>query len=233
MAEPRVSERFCASDADITISSADGVLFKIHRKNLEVHSDVFANAENATRPENGAEIVHLTENSNVLDLLFQYMYRQPQPDLNGVEFATVADLAEAAEKYVVYSALGWCRMKMKQSVTTHPLEVLRYAARHGLGDLANESAQRSTGCRVSEALDTLPPDIFKTWILFYERWHQEKLKFLADMTNYPGDIALLGKCLVEPNPFSKFRQELQKTGYRDIFKEMMDIKFMSEGGEAK
>jgi hypothetical protein len=103
----------CALDADITILSADGVLFKVHRKNLEVHSDVFAGAEDATRPENGDEIVHLPENSDVLDLLFQYMYRQPQPDLNKVEFATIAGLAEAAEKYVVYSALEWCRMRMK------------------------------------------------------------------------------------------------------------------------
>lgn len=103
----------CALDADITILSADGILFKVHRKNLEVHSDVFAGAEDATRPENGDEIVHLPENSDVLDLLFQYMYRQPQPDLNKVEFATIAGLAEAAEKYVVYSALEWCRMRMK------------------------------------------------------------------------------------------------------------------------
>jgi hypothetical protein len=33
------------------------------------------------------------------------MYRQPQPDLKSVEFPVFAGLAEAAEKYVVYSAL--------------------------------------------------------------------------------------------------------------------------------
>ncbi|KAJ7796519.1 hypothetical protein B0H14DRAFT_2169295, partial [Mycena olivaceomarginata] len=80
-------------DADITILSADGV-FKVHRKNLDVprdvHSDVFSSAENATQPENGDEIVHLTEASHVLDLLFQYMYRQPPPYLDTVKFSTIA-----------------------------------------------------------------------------------------------------------------------------------------------
>jgi hypothetical protein len=105
----------CAADADTTVASSDGVLLKVHRKNLAVHSHVFAHAEDTTRTENGDEIVHLTESSTVLDLLFQFMYRQPQPDLDTLEFKTFASLAEAAEKYVVYSALGLtlCRMKMK------------------------------------------------------------------------------------------------------------------------
>ncbi|KAF8182747.1 hypothetical protein K438DRAFT_1511486, partial [Mycena galopus ATCC 62051] len=156
----------CALDADITIASADGVLFKVHRKNLEVHSDVFAAAETATRPENGDDIVPLSETSPVLELLFQYMYRQPQPDLKNVEFPVFAGLAETAEKYVVYSALEWCRMRMKEFVMTHPLQVLAYAARHEHIDLADESAQQSVGFRASEALAILPSDIFPRWVRF-------------------------------------------------------------------
>ncbi|KAJ7824316.1 hypothetical protein B0H14DRAFT_2454070 [Mycena olivaceomarginata] len=230
----RTSERFCALDADITILSADGVLFKVHRKNLEVHSDVFAGAEDATRPENGDEIVHLPENSDVLDLLFQYMYRQPQPDLNKVEFATIAGLAEAAEKYVVYSALEWCRMRMKEAITSHPLEVLSYAARHNHVDLANQSAQQSVGYRVSQALTILPLPIFHDWILFYERWHQEEANFLGlTMSKYEKDIPLLLKCIADPTPLFTFRDEIEKSGYKGIFREMMDIKFMPETGDAK
>ncbi|KAK7057955.1 hypothetical protein R3P38DRAFT_2843831 [Favolaschia claudopus] len=169
----------CAADSDITISSSDGVLFKVHRKNLEVHSDVFASAEHSTRPPHD-EVVHLTETAAVLELLFQYMYRQPQPNLNVVEFPVVAGLAEAAEKYVVYSALEWCKMKMK-------------------------------------------------WVLFYERWHEEKIKFLGGtMSKYEKDIPLLGKCIVELNPFSTYRDELEKRGYKSIIRDMMDIRFMPE-----
>jgi hypothetical protein len=90
------------------------VLFKVHRKNLEVHSDIFADAENATSPEPGSNVaVELAESAAVLDLLFQYMYRQLPPNLQDVEFTICAGLAEAAEKYYVYSALNLCRNKMK------------------------------------------------------------------------------------------------------------------------
>jgi hypothetical protein len=102
-----------AADPDMTVSSSDGVLFKVHRKNLEACSSVFANLENTTRSQNGDETVYLTESSAALDLLFQFIYRHPQPDLDALEFKTFASLAEAAEKYVVDSALTMCRMKMK------------------------------------------------------------------------------------------------------------------------
>ncbi|KAJ7431916.1 hypothetical protein B0H11DRAFT_1641187, partial [Mycena galericulata] len=98
-------------DADITIQSSDGVLFKLHRKNLQVHSVVFADAESATLPENGGEVVQLSETSE--NLLFQFMYPQLQPDLKTLEFRLLAGMAEAAEKYMVFSALTLCRMNMK------------------------------------------------------------------------------------------------------------------------
>jgi hypothetical protein len=92
------------------------VLFKVHSKNLEVHSDIFADAQNTTRLASEDDVVHLSENADVLDLLFQYMYRQPQPDLRNVEFEVFAGLAEAAEKYAVHSALTLCRLKMRYTV---------------------------------------------------------------------------------------------------------------------
>jgi hypothetical protein len=101
----------CASDSDITLQSSDAVLFEVHRKNLKVHSEGFAGADAISRSA-GKEVVPLSENSAVLELLLQYMYRQPQPDLKNVEFATLAALAEAAEKYQVYSATTICSVFM-------------------------------------------------------------------------------------------------------------------------
>lgn len=105
----------CADDSDITLQSSDGILFKVHRKNLEVHSEGFAAADSisGTGPESKSEIVLLSETSTTLDLLLQYMYRQPQPDLQQVDFDTLAGVAEAAEKYQVYAAISICRIFMK------------------------------------------------------------------------------------------------------------------------
>lgn len=83
----------------------------VHRKNLDTHAEGFAPTGIATPPL--GEAVALPEASAVLDLLFQYMYPQPQPDLTKVEFSILAQLSEAAEKYQVYSAMEICKFHMQ------------------------------------------------------------------------------------------------------------------------
>lgn len=106
-----------APDADITFESCDRVLFKVHRKNLEVTSEGFSPPSGTSATD---QVVSLTERAEVLDLLFQYMYPQRPPDLASVPFAIFADLAEAAEKYQLYVAMEFCRMLMKCVVTSIP-----------------------------------------------------------------------------------------------------------------
>ena len=100
----------CADDADVAFRSCDGILFKIHRKNLETHSEGFSPPP-GTSPQ--TEIVPLTENGDTLDLLFQFMYPRRQPDLTDVEFKQLAELAEAAEKYQVFTAMASCNVCMR------------------------------------------------------------------------------------------------------------------------
>lgn len=83
-----------ASDSDVTISSSDGVLFKVHRAILTAHSEVFPDG---TFPTND-EIVTLSEQSSTLDRLFHYMYRKVQPEVTELPFKDLSMLAEAAEK---------------------------------------------------------------------------------------------------------------------------------------
>jgi hypothetical protein len=83
-------------DADITFRSSDGVIFRVHSKNLETHSDGFPPS---TLCKSSSELVDLSEPAETLNLLFQYMYPQRQPDLNNIAFPLLADLSEAAEKY--------------------------------------------------------------------------------------------------------------------------------------
>jgi hypothetical protein len=90
-----------APDSDITLQSSDAVLFAVHRKNLEMHSEGFFGANGISFPS-AHEVVPLSENSAILELLLQFMYRQPQPDMRKVEFHILAGVAEAAEKYQVY-----------------------------------------------------------------------------------------------------------------------------------
>ncbi|KAJ7652577.1 hypothetical protein B0H17DRAFT_1101435 [Mycena rosella] len=215
MAPPQISERFCAPDADITIASSDGVLFKVHRKNLEVHSDIFADAENATHGDDVDAVVPLSETAAVLELLFQYMHRQLPPNLHDVDFTTCAGVAEAAEKYWVYSALNICRMKMKESVKQYPLQVLEYAVRHDHADLAAEAARQSMGLDVLAAMESLSPDTFKAWISFREQWHKGARALLAACVKgfrYKTNDAVLwtlAECIQDANPCYNMRSQVE------------------------
>lgn len=92
------------------MSSSDGVLFQVHRRNLAAHSDAFLDIVSAAPEKDGIHV--LTEGSETLELLFQFVYPQRQPEpgkLTGHELNT---LAEAAEKYRVYSAIQVCKVTM-------------------------------------------------------------------------------------------------------------------------
>lgn len=103
----------CADDSDITFESCDHVLFKVHRKNLDYYSEGLSPPDGTMSSD---EIVPLLESGEVLHLLFQYMYLQRQPDLTSLKFNVFAGLAEAAEKYQVYAAMGICNILMKSVI---------------------------------------------------------------------------------------------------------------------
>ena len=86
------------------------MLFKVHRSNLADHSEGFSPPPNTNSQD---EIVSLAEAGDTLDLLFQFMYPQRQPDLKRMDFKQLAELSEAAEKYQVFAAMGVCNIYMR------------------------------------------------------------------------------------------------------------------------
>ena len=63
-------------------------------------------------PSQPNEVVDLTETSETLEILFQFMYRRPQPNLQDLPFAQFLALAEAVEKYGVFPAQQVCNLVM-------------------------------------------------------------------------------------------------------------------------
>lgn len=99
-----------ADDSDLTIRSCDNELFRVHARNLHEHSESFpAPSGLLSRPE---DIVSLPETAETLELLFQFMYPQPQPNLRSLSFEKFAALTEAVEKYGVYPAQQVCNIIM-------------------------------------------------------------------------------------------------------------------------
>lgn len=162
------------------------MLFKVHRKNLEVHSDIFADADAVSEPSDPT-VIQLSETSTVLDLLLQFMYRQPQPDLGGVDFAILNEVTEAAEKYRVHSAITICSVYMRcaksfilllwqqkstdykymisNAITGHAAEVLVYAVKHDHHDVADEAAPLVLEGPLEHLLATFTdPRLLRRWV---------------------------------------------------------------------
>lgn len=86
-------------------------MFKFYKKQLAAHSAAFAGAE--AFPHLAEDVVDLTETSDVLDILLQFMSCQKQPSIASLDFTTLRSLAEATEKYQVFSAMTAVDMSMK------------------------------------------------------------------------------------------------------------------------
>lgn len=96
-------------DSEVVFQSRDGVQFRIQKKYLELSTGGFPPPELNSPPD---EIVSLTESSTTLKVLFDFVNPGRHPSLRDVEFGLLADVAEAAEKYVVYAAMNQCQMCM-------------------------------------------------------------------------------------------------------------------------
>ncbi|KAF7973109.1 hypothetical protein HWV62_16222 [Athelia sp. TMB] len=156
------SERFCAADADIVFLSSDSILFRVHSSNLTCGSEGFA-PPTGTSSLSKHDIVQLTETSMTLELLFQFMYPQRPPDLSALEFKSFMGVAEAAEKYQVYSAMQICAMQMESCYQDHPFEVMTYAIKHGYKRLMDVSERRALGLSPPEALGLFSTDWYIAW----------------------------------------------------------------------
>ncbi|KAJ6577822.1 hypothetical protein B0H19DRAFT_1337576 [Mycena capillaripes] len=158
-----VSSRFNFVDADVTFKSSDAVLFKVHRKNLEVCTEGFPPAGFPTQ----GEVVDLQETSATLELLFQFVYPQRHPALDTTPFEILAPLAEASEKYQVFPAMNICHIRMRDMVHQHPVEVAVYATKHDYPFLVSEVAPMMISMDSVKVIEMLPPNLILPWVRMF------------------------------------------------------------------
>lgn len=174
-------------EADVVFQSADGVRFHLQRKHIEVNTGAFPSAEFETR----GEITHLTETSDVLEILFQFVYPRRHPDLDGMNFATVAAVAEAAEKYEVFNAMNICCIRMRQFIPSNASGVLAYALRHDYPKIIPEAALSLVRLPMSVVLRQLPSAYSEPWARYHEAWNscfEVALKKVMEMRPHQFDF---------------------------------------------
>jgi hypothetical protein len=157
------------------------VLFNVHRKNLEVHAPKFTSIGFETGNKLG--VVQLTEDSPTLELLFQFIYHQPPPELKAIPFVTLMSLAEAAEKYELFHAIYLCHTRFtyvqyyfRCFVSHHNIrsiflderyvnEILKYAGKHGRLELIDGMTPRLLRKPLPETATYLSDELFKRWVI--------------------------------------------------------------------
>ncbi|KAJ7034111.1 hypothetical protein C8F04DRAFT_1039007 [Mycena alexandri] len=175
-----VSARFDFADADVTFQSSDSILFRVHRKNLEVCTEGF--------PPSGFAVTEgeLSETSVTLELLFQFIYPQRHPGLDATPFDVLEPLAEAAEKYQVFPAMNICHIRLRDMVHEHPVEVAIYAAKHDYPFLISEVAPMMISIPPIDVIQILPQSLVLPWTRYIQEWvrvHQNvALKLFSGQT---------------------------------------------------
>jgi hypothetical protein len=92
---------------DVQLRSHDGVLISAHQVNLSNYGECLPDANAIS---DSSEPVDLTENAEALKLLMHFVHKPPYPNVSLLQDDLLFDLARAAEKYMVHSAMSVCSL---------------------------------------------------------------------------------------------------------------------------
>ncbi|KAF8907111.1 hypothetical protein CPB85DRAFT_850889 [Mucidula mucida] len=213
---------FCAPDADVTIKSSDGDIFRIHTINVKANTTSFPlpSSDQSISEKDGelvdpdADVVSSYE-SKVLAILFRYLYPQPpHPDLADLSFTDLKDVAHAAQTYGIASAINICKIRLMAAdvIEKHPVEMLNYAV--GFLDNAqiDKIALQTLATKVEDALKELDSTVFKAWVLHREVWTRCHPPTTTYSTQY---YALKHKSPTKDLAFSDCLERLRKGEFGD------------------
>ena len=93
----------CQLVVDLTLRSSDGMLIGTHKGNLDIYGDGFP--AGGTAPDLALP-VDLPEDAETLNILLQFTHKHPYPDIYPLPGPKMFDVADAAEKYMVHSAMA-------------------------------------------------------------------------------------------------------------------------------
>ncbi|KAF5393082.1 hypothetical protein D9757_001264 [Collybiopsis confluens] len=168
------SERFNSSDADVIFRSSDNVLFRLHKQNLECTTGGFPPANTPSHPD---DIVSLSESAKVLETLFTAAYPLPFPSMRDLDFDSLLELADAAEKYQVFSIIQACRrefydLTLDKGLHTNTadlkskrIKLLQLAIKHSDTEFMDILPRLLLRARPLEVVNIMPEQMYKQWTL--------------------------------------------------------------------
>ncbi|KAL1750511.1 hypothetical protein FB107DRAFT_223786 [Schizophyllum commune] len=152
--------------AELTFKTSDGASFSVEQRNLWGTTDfVFK--------ESSPGIIEVEEGADTLKILLEFVQPRRTPLLDDVSFDNLRAVAEAAEKYHIFSAMAIAHIRMSAAHKEHPLEVMSYAFRHGYTELLDRAAPLSVGQPASVVFKALAcPPLFVAWAQYADAFRQ-------------------------------------------------------------
>ncbi|KAF9472791.1 hypothetical protein BDN70DRAFT_997984 [Pholiota conissans] len=179
-----ISAELCLPTADVAFISSSNTVFKLLSSNVTTETCAGL-AQLVAESLDVSDPIRLTEDSKVLELLFQFIDppstststssssdEQPQPPSVGdIKPTLFFAVAEAAEKYGVSSAISACHARMESLLRTHPFEILNHSTLHDNHELADKAAYEALGCPLSQAaLKLTAPGLLARYVTYYDSW---------------------------------------------------------------
>ncbi|KDR73372.1 hypothetical protein GALMADRAFT_1341949 [Galerina marginata CBS 339.88] len=172
----------CPLSADVVLISSDGLRFGTHCQNLGEFTGAFPLH---IAPVDGEDVTMPGLDSEALALFLRFVHHHRQPDLSKASFKALSQLAEAVEKYEVYSATEICKVSF---VKDECVKVFQYASKHGYHNLMNDAARiavqnKYLSNRIPVGLYQRP-DLQAAWGRYTEHW----LGLFDDCYNEPPPV---------------------------------------------
>ncbi|KAJ7582250.1 hypothetical protein C8J56DRAFT_957380 [Mycena floridula] len=144
----------CKQTVDLMLQSSDGAQIGAHSSGIISLVKDFALVKQAASTTKG--IIYMPETAALLRLLIPFWHMAPLPTLEDLDFDTLLEVSCAAEKYLVYSAMAICQIRLREErlfTKYQKLKVVNFAVDHHYLDLADEMAPYTGSIEPMHALD--------------------------------------------------------------------------------
>lgn len=144
--------RYKHEDGDVTLSTSDGLKFRVHSFLLKTNSSVFRDMLDLARPSDDSEVI-LTEDSKTLASLLDFVYPSDAPSLP--KPATLRDvnvLVEVSDKYNMPRVIASLRSIVlgEEKYRTSPIDLYALACKWKWQDVAEVASTETLKINLNE-----------------------------------------------------------------------------------
>ncbi|KAJ7175246.1 hypothetical protein C8R43DRAFT_914463 [Mycena crocata] len=129
-------------DADVILTSSDGIQFRLHSVVLSLLSSVFKTMFQLPQPTGEPQPIVLSEPAVVLDRMLRFCYPGAAAAVDSISH--LQEILELAlKKYDIQNIIPLAKVHLRMYIENHPVAAFAIACRHEWKDLAKAAAKET------------------------------------------------------------------------------------------